>query len=130
MEPRNKPLTNVDILRIAKAKRIPYFRGVYMRDALPTKPLVHESFIVNLDDSQSVGTHWVAVRKRGYNVMYYDSYGDLPPPLEIVKYLPRKSTIFYNYMREQRLPMECGHLALEFLLQRNPQRVNVFKVYK
>jgi len=34
-----------------------------MRDALPKSPWREESGIINLDDSSSNGTHWVAYNK-------------------------------------------------------------------
>lgn len=118
-EPRDKALSNLDILKLVKKYKIPFFRGVYMRDNLPMNgPKKNESIIINLDDKNSAGTHWVAMRKRGDIVHYFDSYGDLTPPNDLVKYLHSKKstvTIFYNYNREQWLPVECGHLAIEFL---------------
>lgn len=79
------------------------------------KPRKNESAIVNLDDSTGPGTHWVCYRKRGRKVLYFDSYGDLPPPLELVRYLGKGCEILYNYDREQRGTYECGHLCLRFL---------------
>ena len=34
----NKALTNFELLDFANRLNIPYFRGVFMRDTLPTKP--------------------------------------------------------------------------------------------
>lgn len=67
-----------------------------MRDTLPRKRYLNECAIVNLDDVKGRGTHWVAFKKRGVKVVYYDSFGNLTPPLEIVKYLSGCS-IIYNY---------------------------------
>lgn len=86
-----------------------------MRNALPTKPNYNESAIVNLDNKDGVGTHWVAYRKRGSKVEYFDSFGDLPPPLELVRYLA-ESKITYNRRRYQKFnTYNCGHLCLRFL---------------
>ena len=53
-----------------------------MRNALPKNgPRYNESAIVNLDDASGPGTHWVAYRKRGNKVLYFDSFGDLKPHL-------------------------------------------------
>lgn len=92
-----------------------------MRDALPKSPLSNESAVVNLDLSEGAGTHWVAFKKHGATVNYYDSYGNLPPPLEVTKYLKRgrykAKEIYYNYTREQDFnTVWCGHLCLQFLL--------------
>jgi len=46
--------------------KIPHFRGVFMRDALPHKgPWKRESAIINLDHTRGPATHWVAYRKDG-----------------------------------------------------------------
>jgi len=96
-----------------------------MRDTLPTVgPKKFESAIVNLDESTGQGTHWVAYRKENYKTYYYDSFGDLPPPLELVKYfysgLFKTKKIIYNYRREQDFnTVWCGHLCLKFLLNDN-----------
>lgn len=95
-----------------------------MRDALPkTGPDKYETGIVNLDSIKGAGTHWVAYRKEKDKTYYYDSYGDLAPSLELVRYFytgPYKSEkIFYNYGREQDFDtVWCGHLCLNFLLNK------------
>jgi len=75
-----------------------------MRDLLPEAPKSRECGIVNLDNSRSSGTHWVAYNKNKNNIHYFDSFGNLQPPREVVKYLGHR--IQYN----------CGHLCLAFLL--------------
>lgn len=87
-----------------------------MRDTLPKRPYVRESGIVNLDSYKGVGTHWVAYHKNGNTIEYYDSFGNLQPPLEIIRYLGKY--INYNYRREQKFnSVNCGHLCLRFLSQ-------------
>ena len=88
-----------------------------MRDGLPKRgPRKLESAIVNLDDSQGPGTHWVAYRKKGNHVTYFDSFGNLQPPLELIDYLGAGVTIHYNYKAHQDFnSYHCGHLCLRFL---------------
>ena len=62
----NKPLTNFDLLDYAKKIGIPNFRGVFMRDCLPTSgPRSKECGIVNFNASSEPGSHWVAYYKNG-----------------------------------------------------------------
>ena len=63
------------------------------------------------------GTHWVAYAKRGCRAIYFDSFGNLRPPKELVQYLDKKccenriqSNVFQNYN-----PSNCGQLCLRFL---------------
>lgn len=85
-----------------------------MRDELPTHPLKKECGVINLDISSNPGSHWVAYVKYNNYVEYFDSYGNLKPPLELIKYLGPK--VHYNYDNIQRdHPFNCGHLCLIFL---------------
>lgn len=86
-----------------------------MRDALPTHPRLYETAIVNLDSSAGEGTHWVCYRKDGMTVHYFDSFGNLKPPGELVLYFSG-CKIYYNYRRVQNFDsVNCGHLCLKFL---------------
>lgn len=86
-----------------------------MRDTLPTKPRKIECAVLNLDSSANPGTHWVAYVKKTDYCEYFDSFGDLKPPLELQKYL-KSVPINYNYMRYQTFgTINCGHLCLKFL---------------
>lgn len=110
-------LTNFDISRIARSKKIPGFRGVFMRDTLPQKPRINECAILNLDKSSGRGTHWVCYRKIGKLAKYFDSngIGGTPPP-QLVKYL-KNVRITQNKKRYQSPNTNiCGHLCLLFLL--------------
>lgn len=96
--------------------QVPNFRGVYMRDTLPKLPRNYESAIVNLDSQKGTGTHWVAYKKHGNKVDYFDSFGNLRAPLELVDYFGPEVKISYNYKRKQRAnSVVCGHLCLQFL---------------
>lgn len=117
-----KPLTDDDLLRFAIKYKIPDFRGVFMRDSLPEEINRNEAGIVNLDSSHNPGTHWVCYRKREREVDYYDSFGNLRPPVELVRYFHtskgRAPVIRYNYRRDQDFDtVVCGHLCLQFLLK-------------
>lgn len=87
-----------------------------MRNALPAGgPNYRESAIVNLDDRDGPGTHWVAYRKNGDDVTYFDSFGDLRPPLDLMMYLGLDN-VKYNVDRYQEFgTYNCGHLCLKFL---------------
>jgi len=94
-----------------------------MRDQLPKKPWVHESGVINLHDSSKSGSHWVAYKKHKNKVFYFDSYGNLKPPIEVLKYF-EGCEIRYNYERYQDFDsVECGHLCLLFLYKKQLPRL-------
>ena len=65
----NKALTNFELLAAVKKLKIPNFRGVFMRNDLPRRPLKRESGILNLDNVLvgTNGTHWVCWYKNNDN---------------------------------------------------------------
>lgn len=95
--------------------KISHFRGVYCIDRLPVAPRREEAAVVNLDFEKNKGTHWVCYKKTGKLVLYFDSFGNLRPPLELEKYF-KGCDIEYNYERKQAYDtFNCGHLCLKFL---------------
>ena len=54
----NKPLSNLEIIDAAKKLSLYGFRGVFLRDTLPTKTKLNECGILNLHSSSGDGTHW------------------------------------------------------------------------
>lgn len=114
--PNNKPLDELEIHDNVKRLKIKYFRGVFMRDDLPKKCHNNECSIINLDSSEGSGTHWVAYSKRGKEIYYFDSFGDLSPPKELITYFGSDVKIFYNYLNYQKYDtVICGQLCITFL---------------
>jgi hypothetical protein len=114
----NRPLTSEDIINYVKKLKINYFRGVFSRDNLPEKPYNIECAIINLDSSSGSGTHWVSYYRFEDKIIYFDPFGNLPPPIEVQKYF--KGYIIYNYSNFQKYYTHmCGHLCLEFLQRMN-----------
>lgn len=88
--------TNVQLQQLATRMRIPYFRGVFMHITLSTEIHRNKSGILNLDNAEGSGTHWVAYAKREDRAIYFDSFGNLRLPKELKRYL-EKTYIEYNH---------------------------------
>lgn len=112
----NRPLSNFDIEDFSK-KYLKCFRGVFMRDSMPSICKKQECGIINLGSSDTVGTHWCAYYKMPHVCIYFDSFGNLSPPIELIDYLG-SCKIIYNYYRYQEYnTFICGHLCLLFLYE-------------
>lgn len=87
-----------------------------MRDTLPLVCKQKECGVINLDSSDNAGTHWCAYFKIKETCFYFDSFGNLPPPNEMIDYLGSYCRIFYNYHKLQEFnTVICGHLCILFL---------------
>lgn len=112
-----KPLSNYEIVELIEMLKIPHFNGVFMRDTLPKKIMSkRECWILNHGSSSTDGTHWTALAKIDNNAYYFDSFGKLPPPLEVINYLGSDVQLYYNAKKYQNYGTAiCGHLCLRFL---------------
>lgn len=121
----HRPLTSHDITAFIEHYEIPHFRGVFMRDDLPHgKPWRNECMIINQDSAGNYGTHWTCLVKTCNDVFYFDSFGRLPPALEVLNYM-HGCRIYYNTHRYQRFDtIICGHLCLYFLYEYYKNGVN------
>ena len=74
------PLTNFEIIEyyVDESK----FNSVYSRDNLP-KTIKNGAYVINLDEHEDTGTHWIALYVRNNEVVYFDSFGVERIPKEI-----------------------------------------------
>ena len=116
-----KPLSNFDLMDWVKKLGIRSLRGIYSRDGLPNK-IKKECGIINLDDIQGPGTHWVCYRNLDSVVEYFDPFG-LIMPNEALKYFntasPSGKQIIYSIDEIQNCnTVLCGYWCLYYLLER------------
>ena len=78
-------MSNFDLFDWVKKLGIKHFSDIYSRHKLPKK-IRKECGIVNLDDNQGHGTHWVCYRNIDSIVEYFDPFGLIMPD-EIYQYL-------------------------------------------
>ena len=59
----------------------PKFNGVYSRNNL--SKIKDGAYIINLDEYESIGTHWIALCVNYSNITYFDSFR--------VEHIPKKN---------------------------------------
>ena len=64
-------LINFEIQKYYQNK--PKFNGIYSKYNLPK--IKGGSYIINLDEYESIETHWIALYVNAKNVTYFDSFG-------------------------------------------------------
>lgn len=71
----SKETNNFQLLKIGKKLFGNRFKGVYASDRIPVLKK-GEFSIVNLDDSNKPGSHWIAIARENNKMSYiYDSFG-------------------------------------------------------
>ena len=74
------PLTNIEINEYYANE--PKFNGVYSRNNLP-KIIKKGAHVINLDEYEKTGTHWIALFVKTNEAIYFDSFGIEHIPKEI-----------------------------------------------
>ena len=77
--PTDRALTNFDLISYIEQLKVPYFRGVFMRDGLPKNSNPIECGIMNLNTSDQNGSHWVCFVRNKKDRIYFDSFGQITP---------------------------------------------------
>ena len=78
------PLTNIEISEYYKNG--PRFNGVYSRNNLPNK-IKKGVYVINLDEYENTGTHWVSLFVKTNEASYFDIFGIEHIPKEINKFV-------------------------------------------
>ena len=115
------PLTNIKISEYYASE--PRFDGVYSRNNLPK--IKKGAYVINLDEYENTGTHWIALFVKTDEVIYFDSFGIEHIPKEINKFIgneqsssakARNKEIKANIFRIQAYDsIMCGYFCIEFI---------------
>ena len=87
------PLTNFEVQKYYQNE--PKFNGVYSKSNLAE--IKYEAYIINLDEYESIGTHWIALYLNAGNVIYFDRFGVEYIPKEIRQFIGNKNIITNIY---------------------------------
>ena len=102
------PLTNIEINEYYANE--PRFNGVYSRDNLPNG-VKKGAYVINLDEYENTGTHWIALFVKINEAIYFDSFGIEYIPKEINKFIGNN-----NMFRMQAYDsIMCGYFCIEFI---------------
>ena len=113
-------MTNIEINEYYKNE--PRFNGVYSRNNLP-KTIKKGAYIINLDEYENTGTHWIALFVKPKYTVYFDSFGIEHIPKESNKLIHCKelghvvrNDIKSNIFRIQAYDsIMCGYFCIEFI---------------
>ena len=100
----------------------PKLNGVYSRNNLPNK-IKKGAYVINLDEYENTGTHWVVLFVKPKYTVYFDSFGIVHIPKKINKFInndTKKSNaiarIKSNIFRIQAYDsIMCGYFCIEFI---------------
>ena len=91
----------------------PKFNGFYSRNNSPK--IKDETYVINLDGYESIGTHWIALYANAIVKVYFNSFWVEHFPKEIKKFMGNKNTIINIYRIKAYSSIMCGYLYIGFI---------------
>ena len=111
------PLTNFEIQRHLhdaqlSSKYKAKCKGVY---SIMNLPKIRDGiYVIYLDESKSIGIHWIAMYVNSNNATFFDSF--------VIKYIPKETKTFIgnknitsNIYRIQSCSIMCGYFCIAFI---------------
>ena len=92
----------------------PRFNGVYSRDNLP-KIIKKGAYVINLDEYENAGTHWIALFVKTNEVIYFDSFGVEHIPKEIELTIGNKKIKPNRFRIQSYDSIMCGYFCIELI---------------
>src|SRR5689334_18280925 len=94
-----------------------YFLGTFPADKIPKPDRYPASLVVNMDNSDKPGSHWVAMfMPSSQTIFYYDSFGIQPSNKNIQKFLRAFDHVERNTTTFQSIDSDiCGFFVMYFL---------------
>ena len=112
---KNIPITNLDIQNWVEYLKIPNFGGVISRDQIKDC-IPRHSFVINLNESDEPGSHWVAMVFGSDLILYFDSFGLAPPEEVLMLRKKHRVNVAFNSTHYQAFTsVLCGYYCLFFL---------------
>ena len=106
------PLTNFEIQKYYENK--PRFNGVFSRDNMPKK-IKDGAYVINLDEYEDVGTHWIALFCNRSDNVYFDSSGVEHVPEEIKEFIENKNIKDNIFLVQANNSVLCGYFCVGFI---------------
>ena len=105
------PLTNFEIQRYYQNE--PKFNHVNSRNNL--SKIKDGTYIINLDEYELIGTHWIDLDVNDNNVTYFDSFGVENVPKEIIKLIGNKNITTNIYSIQAFDSIMCWYFCIGFI---------------
>ena len=106
------PLTNFEIQKYYENES--RFNGVFLRDNL-LKKIKDGAYVINLDEHNGIGTHWIAFSCKKNENVYFDSFGVEHIPEEIKDFIENKNIKANIFRIQANNSVMCGYFCIRFI---------------
>ena len=106
------PWTNFETQKDYEKEPRCLFKDVYSRNNW--SKIKYRAYIINLDEYESIGTHWSSLYANAKNVTYFHSFGVEHLSEEIKKFIGNKDITTNIYRIKAYDSIMCGYFCIGF----------------
>ena len=106
------PLINFEIQKYYQNE--PRFYGVFLRSNL-LKKIKDGAYVINLDEYEDVGTHWIAFFCNRNEIVFFDIFGVEHIPEEIKEFVANKNIKANIFRVQENDSVMCGYFCIGFI---------------
>ena len=99
--------------RTKKNEKRTKFNSIYLRNNW--SKIKDEAYILNLDEYESIGTHWIVFYVNYNSLTYFDSFGVEHIPKEIRKIIGNKNILENTYRIQAYDSIICRYFCIWFI---------------
>lgn len=108
--------TNIYLEQLARKNNIDLDYILFKDELSKIEYRPNLDIILNMSSSNHTGTHWIALHSIPNLIIYFDSFGEIPPEEVIMFATNNNCKIVYNdYIIQHLSDIDCGQLSILFL---------------
>lgn len=120
--------SNIELIDICNQNGIKLTNVIMSNELKDIKKKKELYLIINLQDINKIGSHWVSLIKRNNQYLYFDSFGVIPD-VYILKYKGKHKVGYSNYIIQDMQSVECGIFCIAFLHYIQNNKGKIYDVY-
>ena len=109
---KRHPLTKFEIQKYYENES--RFNGVFSRNNL-TKKIKDGAYIINLDEYEDIGTHWIALFYKKNEIAYFNNFGVEHIPEEIKEFIGNRKIKANIFRVQANDSVMCGYICIGFI---------------
>ena len=88
---------------------------VFFQEISYQKKIKDGTYVINLDEYEDIGTHWIALFCNRNEIVYFDSFGVEHIPEEIKEFIGNKNIKANIYRVQANDSVMCGYFCIGFI---------------
>ena len=88
---------------------------VFIQVIIYLKKIKDGAYVINLDEHEDIGTHWIALFYKKNEIVYFDSFGVEHIPKQIKEFIGNRNKKANTFWTQANDSIMCGYFCIGFI---------------